>query len=105
MGLGANSLLSSSYPFNQLPNNQNSIMRKIFLLLSFITQLTVYSQPALYKKSTVMIPMRDGIKLYTVIYSPINLKGEFPFMIERTPYGAFDRTDNFDFSRIPAYAD
>ncbi len=52
-----------------------------------------------------MIPMRDGIKLFTVIYTPVALKGQFPFMIERTPYGAFNRMDTFDFSKIPGYAD
>ena len=51
-----------------------------------------------------MIPMRDGIKLFTVVYSPIIKEGKFPFMIERTPYGAFDRTDTFNFSAIPGYA-
>ena len=50
-----------------------------------------------------MIPMRDGVKLFTVIYSPINATGKFPFMIERTPYGAFNASDTFDFSDIPGY--
>ncbi len=41
-----------------------------------------------YKQSVAMIPMRDGIKLYTVIFSPADGEGPFPFLIERTPYGA-----------------
>jgi putative CocE/NonD family hydrolase len=36
-----------------------------------------------------MIPMRDGIQLYTVIFTPKDSRGLFPFLIERTPYGAF----------------
>ena len=52
-----------------------------------------------------MIPMRDGVKLFTVIYSPIIPEGKFPFMIERTPYGAFDRSDTFNFSTIPGYSE
>ena len=52
-----------------------------------------------------MIPMRDGVKLFTVIYSPLNATGKFPFMIERTPYGADFPGDTLDFSPYPAYAD
>ncbi len=32
--------------------------------------------------------MRDGIKLYTVLYIPVNAKQPVPILIERTPYGA-----------------
>lgn len=35
-----------------------------------------------------MIPMRDGIKLYTVIISPVDAKKPSPVLIQRTPYGA-----------------
>jgi putative CocE/NonD family hydrolase len=35
-----------------------------------------------------MIPMRDGIKLYTVILSPVNAKTLSPVLLQRTPYGA-----------------
>ena len=40
-----------------------------------------------YKKQDVMIPMRDGIKLHTVIFTPIDQKEALPFLLERTPYG------------------
>ena len=33
-----------------------------------------------------LIPMRDGVKLYTVILTPKNAAGKLPLMIERTPY-------------------
>jgi putative CocE/NonD family hydrolase len=42
----------------------------------------------LYRKNTAMIPMRDGVKLYTVILSPSQDHGPLPFLITRTPYGA-----------------
>jgi putative CocE/NonD family hydrolase len=80
-------------------------MKKIFSLLILSGSLLSSAQIIAYKKSTAMIPMRDGVKLFTVIYSPINSTGKFPFMIERTPYGAFNQTDTFDFLRISAYAD
>jgi len=35
-----------------------------------------------------MIPMRDGIKLFTTILYPSNSTGNFPILIRRTPYGA-----------------
>ncbi len=41
-----------------------------------------------YKKSEVMIAMRDGIKLHTVIFSPVNAKEQLPVLLQRTPYGA-----------------
>jgi putative CocE/NonD family hydrolase len=35
-----------------------------------------------------MIPMRDGVKLHTVIYSPVEVRGELPILFQRTPYSA-----------------
>jgi putative CocE/NonD family hydrolase len=40
-----------------------------------------------YKYQKVMVPMRDGIKLETVIMTPRNQQGPLPILIERTPYG------------------
>ena len=33
----------------------------------------------------VMIPMRDGVRLETVLLTPKNASGALPFPIERTP--------------------
>lgn len=38
-----------------------------------------------YSKSEVMIPMRDGVRLYTSVYQPIG-SGDRPVLIVRTPY-------------------
>lgn len=40
-----------------------------------------------YTRKDVGIPMRDGIKLYTVIYSPRHFNGQYPILLNRTPYG------------------
>ncbi|MFN2500381.1 MAG: hypothetical protein ABR530_00010 [Pyrinomonadaceae bacterium] len=40
-----------------------------------------------YKRTETMIPMRDGIKLFTVIITPENQSDKLPFYMERTPYG------------------
>ena len=36
---------------------------------------------------TAMIPMRDGVKLYTLILRPRNQTGPLPILFSRTPYG------------------
>jgi uncharacterized protein len=41
----------------------------------------------LFEKSEVMIPMRDGVKLHTEIYSPRDAEGALPILMVRTPYG------------------
>jgi len=41
-----------------------------------------------YSKQEVYIPMRDGKRLYTVIYSPRDESHPYPFLMERTPYSA-----------------
>lgn len=41
-----------------------------------------------YTKLDTMISMRDGIKLYTVLYIPRDSSRQYPFLIERTPYSA-----------------
>jgi putative CocE/NonD family hydrolase len=34
-----------------------------------------------------MIPMRDGVKLHTLIFAPAGATTKLPFLIERSPYG------------------
>jgi uncharacterized protein len=41
-----------------------------------------------YTKRESMIKMRDGIGLYTCIYSPIGTNEKHPFLMVRTPYSA-----------------
>ena len=41
-----------------------------------------------YVKRTETIRMRDGISLYTEIYTPANQAGPLPILMERTPYNA-----------------
>lgn len=39
-----------------------------------------------FKKTEAMIPMRDGIKLYTAIYTPVESQQTYPILLYRTPY-------------------
>jgi hypothetical protein len=41
-----------------------------------------------FSVTRVMIPMRDGVKLNTVVFSPRNALAPLPFLLMRTPYGA-----------------
>jgi len=41
----------------------------------------------LYAYREVMIPMRDGVRLQTVIMVPLNASGPLPILLRRTPYG------------------
>jgi len=49
-----------------------------------------------YQRSEVMIPMRDGIKLHTIILKPSDISAPLPFLIQRTPYGV-DATNRMTF--------
>ncbi|HXB33810.1 MAG TPA: CocE/NonD family hydrolase [Puia sp.] len=75
-------------------------MRKFMLfagvvLLGFGGQVVgQQDSPVWYRKTVAMIPMRDGVKLFTVILSPMwaagaaGPPGPSPILIVRTPYGA-----------------
>ncbi|MBA2250281.1 MAG: CocE/NonD family hydrolase [Chitinophagaceae bacterium] len=41
-----------------------------------------------YTKTDTTITMRDGIKLYTVIYMPKDASQKYPILMERTPYSS-----------------
>lgn len=40
-----------------------------------------------YTKKEVMVPMRDGTRLFTAVYEP-RKEGRYPILLKRTPYGA-----------------
>src|SRR5215510_16568162 len=43
--------------------------------------------PAGFDKIEQMVPMRDGVKLHTIIYAPKSHDGLLPILFNRTPYG------------------
>lgn len=70
-------------------------MKKLILLLLIIPLVSFNILIAqdntsikLYTKESHMIPMRDGIMLYTEILKPIGNTESFPFLLKRTPYGS-----------------
>ena len=40
-----------------------------------------------YEKTEFMVPMRDGVRLHTLVYKPVKPAGPLPIMLMRTPYG------------------
>jgi uncharacterized protein len=40
-----------------------------------------------YTRSAHKIPMRDGVHLYTIVYSPKDQEQKYPILMTRTPYG------------------
>jgi len=79
-------------------------MKRLILPLLFLALVTAAAQPAdtlTYTRRVVMIPMRDGIKLNTVIYSPKGVQQKLPFLLTRTPYGVHDTSspNQYDYTR------
>lgn len=52
-----------------------------------LAQDDAYNVREHYTKSELMIPMRDGIKLFTIVYAPRDHSQEYPILISRTAYG------------------
>ncbi len=52
-----------------------------------------------YSRREVMVPMRDGARLHTVILVPRGAKGA-PILLTRTPYGATDLTSHTPSSHL-----
>lgn len=49
--------------------------------------LPAYHLKDFYEKREVMIPMRDGVKLFTALYIPRDTSRTYPFLIIRDAYG------------------
>ncbi len=68
------------------------------LLLLLLWPVALFSQSfredsvfiaANYQKMEYMIPMRDGVRLFTSVYTPKDTRERYPFLMERTPYSCF----------------
>jgi uncharacterized protein len=65
-------------------------MRRRLLVLAFVLSAPgLYAQQSssLFTFQEVMIPVRDGVHLQTVIMAPANQTGPLPILFRRTPYG------------------
>ena len=50
-----------------------------------------------YEKTEVMVPMRDGVKLYTAIYTPKDNSEKHPILMHRSPYSCSPYGERFSF--------
>ena len=57
-----------------------------------------------YQRTEVMIPMRDGVKLHTVILKPADITTPLPFLMQRTPYGVDGTSRAAFFAQRPQLA-
>jgi putative CocE/NonD family hydrolase len=74
-------------------------MGKLFLKFLFLLNLSAcftgillaqeqpYDVKANYTKTVYSIQMRDGVKLFTVVYAPKDESKKYPILFQRTPYG------------------
>jgi putative CocE/NonD family hydrolase len=66
----------------------------LLFLISAAAQTPQQPAPAskpLFTFQEVMIPVRDGIHLQTVILTPVDQQGPLPILFRRTPYGVADK--------------
>ena len=76
------------------------LVRRLFVaafLVGFLVSASSAAQETsdqskpLFKLQEVMIPVRDGVHLQTVILTPVDQQGPLPILFRRTPYGVPDK--------------
>ena len=55
--------------------------------LCMLAQGVSFDVKANYVKREVFIPMRDGVKLFTILYTPKDATKRYPLLMTRTAYG------------------
>ena len=82
-------------------------IRWTILLVSLVSlKAQTASDPSQqYDKVEVMIPMRDGIRLHTEVYSPKHATVLLPLLITRTPYGLAADSHGYNLALSGAYAE
>ena len=69
-------------------------MRNLVITVVLLASASAHAQsPApqpVFTYRQVMIPMRDGVHLQTVILAPVGKTGPLPILFRRTPYGVPD---------------
>ena len=76
-----------------MTNRSLRSLAKLVALIVIVFPALVHAQseapdpPVGFDKIEQMIPMRDGVKLHTIIYVPKSHTGSLPILFNRTPYG------------------
>src|SRR5256885_16464381 len=66
-------------------------IRLFVLCLVWLVLSGCRSQKSPFKFQEVMIPVRDGVHLQTVILTPVSQRGPLPILFRRSPYGVPDK--------------
>lgn len=67
--------------------------------LALVTSAATAQAPdSVFNSRTEMIPMRDGVRLHTRIFTPRQASGQLPILMVRTPYGI----DGYSSARVAA---
>ncbi len=73
-------------------NRTLTLLGLVFLNTTLFAQNPAPQQPVdpatIYTKQEMMIPMRDGVKLFTAIYVPRDTSRTHPIIMTRTPYSS-----------------
>ncbi|HEX3101416.1 MAG TPA: CocE/NonD family hydrolase, partial [Pyrinomonadaceae bacterium] len=71
-----------------------NFLTKKLLLVVIVVSIPLFARaqqqtdpPAGFEKIEQMVPMRDGVKLHTIIYKPKSSSEPLPIIFNRTPYG------------------
>ena len=75
------------------------ILLLFYLIYSFGKESSANSK---YTKHEYQIEMRDGVKLYTIVYSPLDTSETHPILITRTPYSCRPYGKN-KFKNLPSH--
>ncbi|HYJ90595.1 MAG TPA: CocE/NonD family hydrolase, partial [Pyrinomonadaceae bacterium] len=62
--------------------------------LKRIADVPIIQPNTAFTRTEAMIPMRDGVKLHTVIFTPKDAKEKLPIILERTPYGVDENSSD-----------
>jgi putative CocE/NonD family hydrolase len=69
--------------YKELPDLNRAYARDAENVPTFLQQIQIRR---LYTRQELMVPMRDGIELYTQVYIPKDQKRKYPILLFRTPY-------------------
>jgi uncharacterized protein len=58
-------------------------------LISHVGNASAAESP--FTQQELMVPVRDGVHLQTVIWTPVHQSSALPILLERTPYGVPDK--------------
>src|SRR5581483_819569 len=62
-------------------------LRFLFASIALALNAQEFSIPAHYAKHEYHVAMRDGVHLFTAVYTPKDMSQKYPILLTRTPYG------------------